>query len=318
MVLPFTASNCNAIGVLANMTTLDLGPLAWPLHGYKNSTGGKASYGVRQPSVIVGYDSTIYLTWMDSGFDSSEAWVAASRPGPTQGLPGSFFLYNRLSGKWDVPALPPNFDPLAVPLFLTTPAPAASAPGAGPTFTLGDHGSGAIRLAGARLTANGTATGLYVAVYTTVNYTKCWNGSSSRRADGTRSGIGGGGGTATLRAMLQHRWSSGPRRTQRSHGTASESAAAPCIPVFQLFLRLTPDWVTWGPPLELQQFEAPGWDSATLQYATLIAPDGASTDVVDANGFYILATCGQSTAPCNATYGPVVTTAFVSVELVGG
>ena len=50
----------------------------------------------------------------------------------------------------------------------------------------------------------------------------------------------------------------------------------------------------------------------------LLAADGATTDAVDASGFYILATCGTSAAPCNATRGPVVTTAFVSVALVGG
>lgn len=296
MLLPSTAPHCFGVGVVANESSVDLGPLAWPLAGYKNATGGKASYGVRQPSAISGYDGTLFVTWVDSGFNTSEAWVAASPPGPRQGLPGTFFTYNARTRAWDVPTLPPAFDPLAAPLFWSAPAPAASEPGAGPTFNLGAEGSGAIRLAGARLSANGTSTGLYLAVYTTVNYTRCYG------VDG-RAGGGAGGGTEALRAVLRRRWRPGP------------PAPAPCYPTFQVFLRVTPDWAAWGPPLELAAFEAPGWDAAHLQYATLLAADGATTDVVDAAEFYILATCGTSAAPCNATYGPVVTTAFVSVAL---
>jgi len=82
-VLPFSPATCFGLAEVGNASAVDLGPLAWPTSGYLNATGGKASYGVRQPGALLGWDGAVYLTFIDSGFTYSDAWVArAASPAP--------------------------------------------------------------------------------------------------------------------------------------------------------------------------------------------------------------------------------------------
>jgi len=304
-LLPFSSDTCFGLGLPGNKSLLDLGPLVWPVDGYLNSSGGKASYGVRQPSALVGWDGSLFLFWIDNCFDTADVWIARSAPtagGVQQGLPGSFFSFNHTSVAWDVPTLPPAFDALTFPLFLQQAAPAGgSGSGASPAFPLSPTGCGSVRFSAARLRVAGAASGLYLSLYSVVNYTQCWNGSAVPEVV-TSEPIG----TRTARGII----------TSRS-GAARASSHAPCVPVWHLFLRLTEDFVSFTDPTPLPEYDAPGFDAALLEYPSLLNSAGTDSGEVDAEDFYVLATCSSATAPCGSSYGPHVTTARLSVQVTG-
>ena len=146
----------------------------WPVAGYLNSTGGKASYGVRQPSGVVAWGGEqAFLFWIDNGFTTSDVWAAkADLPTPQQQqqqaptAPGGsatpatapvFYSYDHTTGAWDLPALPEGFDPLDVGAFLTTPSPAGATGRGQPMFPLAPT-AGSVRFSGAFRSSGGAAT----------------------------------------------------------------------------------------------------------------------------------------------------------------
>ena len=80
-------------------------------------------------------------------------------------------------------------------------------------------------------------------------------------------------------------------------------------------LRVTQDFVSFSEAAELTDFAAPGFASALLEYPALLSADGSRQDEVDSSGFYVLATCSSSAAPCHSTYGPQVTSAKVVLDV---
>ena len=290
------------MGLLANASYVDVGPLAWPRDGYLNATGRKASEGVRHPAALVGWDDELWLFWIDNGFDYAEVYVAQASAGAQQGQPSSFALHNASSGKWDVPTLPPSFTSGTFAAFLRTPSPAGLAPhDTSPTFVLAPT-SGAVRFSAARLSVRGDASQrLYVAVYSAVNYTECFNGSTVD---------GGGDGRVGLRLAAE-------MRHHRPPGLSEQAALAggDCVPTWSLFLRLTLDFVTWGDAQRLRQYDAPGWAPARLQYPALLNAAGDSHALVDSTGFFILGVCSTPDAWCNSTFGPLPTRAWVQLDV---
>lgn len=158
-LLPFSPKSCYGLSAPGNDSSVDLGPLVWPVSGYLNSTGGKASYGVRQPSGVVAWGGAYaYLFWIDNGFETSDVWAAraeltTSQPSrsdsnsPVPTAAQAFYSFNHVSGAWDLPALPAGFDPLNVSASLGSSSPAGSTGLGAPMFPLAPS-AGAVRFSG--------------------------------------------------------------------------------------------------------------------------------------------------------------------------
>jgi len=298
--VPFTAAACFGLGALGNASTADLGPLAWPAAGYLNATGGKASYGVRQPSALAAWDGAAVLLYIDNGFSTADVWVARAPPGAPL-LAASFAAFDHAARAWRLPTLPASFDARDVMASLRAPSPAGAAgSGGAPAFALAPA-AGAVHAAAARLTVGGAPSGLHLVVYDIVNYTQCFGGSSPANLT-TRVG------ERVVRDIA----------ARRRGGTAAAAAAAAgdCVPPWRLMLRVTADFVSFSEPAEIAAFASPGFGAAPLAYPSLLSLDGARTDEVDAAGFYVLGTCAQPGAPCGSTYGPQVTAARVIVRVM--
>ena len=319
LLQPFSEATCFGLGALGNASTADLGPIAWPVDGYLNASGGKSSYGVRQPGAVVAWDGAAYLFWIDNGFASADIWIARSAPGTDQGTPASFRAYDHAAGTWSLPVLPAGFDSrnVSASLHAGSPAGAASGGSGAPAFPLAPD-AGSVHFAAARLTAGGAPTGLHLVVYDIVNYTECYEGRGEDKAEAELKV-----GQRVMRDLLFARQrlrarqegasgAAGPA-AGRGGGPADEPAA--CVPPWRLFLRLTADFVTFSQPVELERYASPGWAAAPLAYSTLLSLDGTRQDEVDADGFFVLGTCAQPDAPCGSSYGPQVTAALVSVAL---
>jgi len=165
--VPFSPASCYGLWAPGNDSSVDLGPLVWPMAGYLNSTGGKTSYGVRQPSGVVAWGGEhAFLFWIDNGFATADVWAARAdlltpqqkqqMPAPTvsgasatpRATAPAFFSYDHTSGSWDLPALPAGFDPLNVEAFLATPSPAGASGRGQPMFPLAPS-AGSVRFSGA-------------------------------------------------------------------------------------------------------------------------------------------------------------------------
>ena len=297
-LLPFSAATCYGLGEPGNASAVDLGPLAWPVDGYLNASGGKAGYGVRQPSAVAAWDGAVMLGWIDNGFDTADIWFARAPPPPAPLGAASFFSFNHASRAWDLPTLPAGFAARNFAAFLRSPSP-AGAPGSGgaPAFPLAPD-AGSVHVAAARLTVGGAPTNLHLIVYDVVNYTQCYDGSAATQPAGE------GAGTRTVRGVLAAR-----RRARAAPGGGA------CVPPWRLFLRTTADFVDFSAPVELADYAAPGWGAARLAYPTLVSADGARNDEVDAGGFYVVGTCAQDDAACGSTDGPQVTAARVVIAV---
>ena len=240
VLLPAGPASCFGVGAAANVSSVDVGPVAWPDAGYLvrddggggrgdggsrdggsgggggGSVGGttmkKASYGVRHPSVLgadVSHDGGLYLTWLSNGLASSEFWVARSAPGPAQGTSGSFMAWNDTSGAWDAPVLPRGFDPANAAASFAERMPAAVPGGGGrPLSSLaGDGSSDGIHFSIARVAQPPGAPPLYLGVGSFQNWTMC----NRRRSGGSGGGGSGGGGGG-----IESESSSTPRSSKRS------------------------------------------------------------------------------------------------------
>lgn len=296
--VPFTPATCFGLGEVGNVSTVDLGPLTWPVGGYLNSTGGKASYGVRQPSALVAWDGSAVLFWVDNSFSTADVWVARARPGAAI-TATAFFSFNHNTLAWDLPTLPLGFDALDFMASLKQGSPAGAAgSGGAPAFPLAPT-AGSVHAAAARLTIDGAPSGLHLVVYDIVNYTQCWGG--------------GNVGLPLLRDLgtaLQHDIAA---RQLRSPPRVTPSSS--CVPPWRLLLRVTSDFVHYSEPVEVVRFASPGFEAAPLAYPTLLSLDGSRTDEVDAAGFHILGTCAQQGPPCGSRFGPQVTAARVAVSV---
>jgi hypothetical protein len=301
---PFSPSTCFGLGPLGNSSATDLGPIAWPRDGYLNESGGKASYGVRQPGASVHWDGALTLFYIDNAFETADVWVARSPPGVTSA--DSFRAYNALTQKWDLPLLPPGFDKGDVMASLREGSP-AGAPGSGgsPAFPLFPS-SGAVHTTAARLTVGGAPTNLSLVLYDIVNYTQCFGGGESVRS-GAVAGVGS--------RLLADQQRSRARAPPGWFAEASPDEASDCVPPWRLFIRVTEDFVVFSEPVELSLYASPGWGAAPLAYPTLLSADGTRADVIDADGFYVVGTCAQEGNGCGSTYGPLVTAARVSVSV---
>ena len=325
--LPFSPATCFGLGEPGNASAVDLGPLVWPVGGYLNASGGKRSYGVRQPGALVAWDGAAVLMWIDNGFDTADVWVARSLPVGSAAAAGgahvaaaaaaaaaasssssslSFAAYDAAAGAWSLPTLPAGFDARNVMASLQAESAAASR--GAPAFVLAPD-AGAVHASAARLTVGGAPSGLHIVVYDLVNYTECFGGGA------TAARLGGVGvGTRLVGDVLASR---GRARRAAAAKPTPEPAGA-CVPPWRLFLRVTADFVTFSAPVELERFASPGWPAAPLAYATLLSADGARQDEVAAEGFFVLGTCAQAGGACGATDGPLVTAARVSVAVGGG
>lgn len=298
---PFSAATCFGLGPLGNVSTTDLGPIAWPRDGYLNASGGKASFGVRQPGASVHWDGGLTLFYIDNSFDTADVWVARAPPGiPTA---DSFRAYNAHTQKWDLPLLPPGFNKGDVMASLRAGSP-AGAPGSGgaPAFPLFPS-SGAVHATAARLTVGGAPTNLSIVLYDIVNYTECFRGEGSNVVD-AHAGAGVGLGSRLLAEQQQSR-ARVPKGPSQSD----------CTPPWRLFLRVTEDFAVFSDAVELALYASPGWDAAPLAYPTLLSADGTRADEIDAGEFFIVGTCAQEGGRCGSTYGPQVTAARVSISV---
>ena len=306
-VVAMTAATCYGLGPVGNASTVDLGPLAWPTGGYLNSTGGKVSYGVRQPGAILGWDNATYIFWIDNDFERADVWAARSVPGANQGAPATFFSYDHTAAAWSLPTLPDGFELAQLMSFLRSRSPAGATGRGAPLFPLYPT-AGSVHVAAARLTSNGAPTPYHLVVYDIVNYTQCWppTASSHEATEGSARPAAHRGsiGTRIIQDMQAAR-SRTPRNQRREA----------CVPIWRIFLRTTLDFVTFSEPVELSTLAAPGWPAALLQYPVLLSGDGARQDEVDATGFYVLGTCAASDAPCGSTYGPQVTAVHVTISV---
>jgi len=311
LLTPFSPATCFGLGALGNTSIVDVGPLAWPVDGYLNSTGGKASYGVRQPGALVAWDGAAMLFYIDNSFATADVWIARSAPGDGQGSPASFFAFDHSAGTWSAPVLPAGFDArnVSASLRLGSPAGAASGGAGAPAIPLAPA-AGAVHFAAARLTSGGEPTGLHLVVYDVVNYTQCFGVEDGAAAAPPTTTLTSEGsvGSRLVQDLLAAR---APRRANAA------AAAAACVPPWRLFLRLTADFVSFSEPVELARYASPGWGAAPLAYPVLLSLDGSRQDEVDAGGFFVLGTCAQPEAPCGSTYGPQVTAAAVSIALGG-
>jgi len=301
--VPWTPAACYGVGLPGNASD-DGGPLVWPARGYVNTTGGKASYGVRQPGALLGWDGGVYLLYIDNDFDRADVWAARAAPGSAeQGAPGSFAAFDHVNSTWTLPALPAGFDKLRFAEFLGTPSPAGASGRGAPLFALFPTAA-SVHAAAARLTKGGVPTSLHVVVYDLVNYTECWPTGATSPGRMPAAKAGDGLGSRVARELLTAR-------------ARAELPVDGCIPVWRLFLRVTEDFVTFSEPAELASLAAPGFGNSLFQYAVLLSADGTLQDEVDADGFLVMGTCAMPGPPCGASYGSHVVTASVTLALDG-
>lgn len=311
--VPWTAASCFGLGEVGNASTSDSGPLAWPVDGYLNATGGKVSYGVRQPSVLVSWDGSAYLLWIDNGLDRADIWAARAAPGPGQGSPASFFSFDHAAGTWTLPALPAGFDRLHIADSLTARSPAGASGTGAPLVPLFPT-AGSVHATAARLTVNGAPSPYHILVYDLVNYTQCWPGSRSgdgeeKAAAAVRQPPAAALGSMILDDILAS------RRAPGSPPKADQATTRDCVPIWRLFVRITADFVTFSEPAELTSLAAPGWGAAMVQYVSFLSADGARQDEVDAANFFVMGTCSSADTQCGSTFGPQVTIAKVALTL---
>jgi hypothetical protein len=284
--LPFTPSNCYGMGAAANATWQDLGVVAWPTTGFVNATGGKLTYGLRHPSVLVAADGYLYVNYLQNDLFDAAFWMVRSEPGPQQGLPATFMALNGSSGAWDIPALPAGLTRATIEEFFATPSPGQN--DSRPLFDMPPEVSG-VHMSMAAL----AGTPYYVGVYSVINWTACWPPADGEVAPAFT------GREAKLDRRLP------VPRPQNAAGLACD------VPTWQLQLRISADLANWSPPVHLSAFDSGGWDAAPLQYPSLASMDGRSQATVAAGGFYLLGSCSS----CGTGDGPTVQAAFVAIGL---
>jgi hypothetical protein len=278
----FSAATCFGLGGPGNASTLDLGPLTWPVGGYLTAEGAKASYGVRQPSLVRGWQGQAVLLWIDNSLSSADVWAAQALAAQAP-----FYAFNAGSGRWDLPVLPASVASRGVMGSLQEGSPAGV--GGKPALALAPE-AGAVHAAAARLRVGGQPSSYYLVVHDVVNYTQCRGEEEGLGSRLVRELMGGGG-----------------------RGSSNSSA---CTPPWRLFLRVTQDFVAFSPPLELADYAAAGgWGQARLAYPNLLSSDGRDSSEVDAEGFYVMGTCAQADEACGGGQGPQVTVAHVAVAL---
>lgn len=272
-----SGDNCYGVGGRGVGAYYDLGPVAWPLPGYRNATGGKATYGLRHPSVLVGFDSAVYVTYMENTLTGGQFYTVRSAAGPYQGLPMTFAGLNASSLQWEIPALPLAFNVSNVSASFDQPAPGAA--WRAPTFPIDDSVEAGLHMAVARMPSlNG-----YLAVISSVNWTAC----ASRPPH------------ASLRAAMY------------------QNASELCDGAFwQLSLRVSADMMFWSPPTYLSQYGAGSLDAAYLRYPILLNAEGSSQTDVDPSGFFILGTCNAPSCAQTGNLGPATYAAYVSIVIV--
>jgi hypothetical protein len=300
----FTPAACYGLGLPGNNTAEDLGPLVWPVDGYLNASGGKVSYGVRQPSAVRSWDGDSILLFIDNGFTNADVWVArAVAPSPTDAP--AFFLHALDGSGWNVPTLPMGFDVNDVSKSFNLPSPGASR--SAKAFDL--PGSGAVNCAAARLRVGGVAIPLHVVLYSLVNYTECWGGSGVQSTAPLLPPTEIG--SETVRTLTARRTPQVTKLGARNTPPHRDS----CVPISHIVLRVTADFVEYSAPVIVSAYDAPGWEASLLQYPVFLNAQGTAHDEVDAEGFFVLGTCSVAGASCGSTYGPQVTVARVAIRV---
>lgn len=275
-VLLNTSNSCYGAGQAGLTAYIDVGPIAWPLPGYLNATGGKASYGLRHPGILLGYDAAVYVSYLENALDSGAFYIVRAAQGPDQGLPTAFLGVNASTMQWGIPSLPSDFNSSNVAASFASAAPGAAQ--RAPAFSMDPAVEAGIHMSMARM----PSLDAYLAVIASVNWTACDQLPPH----------------ATLRAAQY------------------EEPSRICAGAFwQLSLRVSVDMITWSAPAYLPAYGAGSLDAALLRYPTLLSADGSSQTEIDPSGFYIMGTCSAEACAQAGELGPAVYVAYVSIAV---